>query len=63
MTTKLESLLESTMDEWLETHADSADRPEVGLIHPELASQMASAAAAVFDACFDGQKYYQKEMQ
>jgi hypothetical protein len=63
MKTKLKLALERHIDDWLneiiENQDDILDRPDI--IHDEIIEQMATAAAAVWDACRDSQEYYKHE--
>ena len=60
MTNHLKATLKQVMEDWIEGEADHPDRPD-GYIHDKLADQMASAAAAVYDANFDGQAFADRE--
>ena len=60
MKTSLLASLESHIESFIEEIHDDPDRPD-GLFHPSLASQMAQAAAAVFDATAESSTFTSRE--
>lgn len=61
MKTEAKGLLESFIQEFLDEICDGDLRPDNGLFQPDLASQMTTAAEAVFDSSHSGQKYFEQE--
>jgi hypothetical protein len=61
MKTALKQTLIEAMDRWTVDEADHPERPENGLISPDLHERMADAAAAVYDAAFSAQSYQTAE--
>lgn len=60
MTTKLKAELERAIDDFIQKNCEDEGTPS-GLHHPDLAVNMAAAAALVYDANFSGQEYADRE--
>lgn len=59
MKSEYKASLEKAISNWIE--ATCEDAPVQGYYYPELAEQMAEAAAAVYDASFKSQEYAEQE--
>jgi len=61
MDTKLRSLLEDAIENWIESICEDHYVPGC-YYSPTLKTEMARAAEAVFDASFSGQEYFVREV-
>ena len=61
MNTRLKADIEEAIQETLNTHCENDDVPWNNYIHSTLVSQMADAAALVFDSAQEAQEYYKRE--
>lgn len=52
----IKNILEVAMENWLDETDGHPSKPK-GWVHPEMAHQMANAAAEVFDAAFEAQRF------
>lgn len=59
MKSEFKALLEKAIQQFIEKTCE--DAPVQGYYYPELAEQMADAAAAVYDASFKAQEYAEQE--